>query len=118
MQILQKTYVAQRDEIILSVTTDGINLLLVSDGLVGCMHYVYLLKLENTKKNFYIGCTSDLKRRMAEHSCGNTQTTRNKNPRLIYYEAFPSKELAYKREKGLKSSGSVYNALLKRLELK
>jgi len=82
------------------------------------MYYVYLLKLENTKKNFYIGCTSDLKRRMNEHRSGNTQTTRGKNPKLIYYEAFMNEKLALKREKGLKNSGSVYNALLRRLDLK
>jgi len=82
------------------------------------MFYVYLLKLENTKKNFYIGCTSDLRRRIAKHSDGDTQTTRGKNPKLIYYEAFPNKEIAFKREKGLKTSGSVYNALLRRLDLK
>jgi putative endonuclease len=82
------------------------------------MYYVYLLKLENTKKNFYIGCTSDLRRRMKEHRIGNTQTTKGKNPKLIYYEAFISKKLALKREEGLKVSGSVYNALLRRLGLK
>lgn len=82
------------------------------------MHYVYLLKLEKTKKNFYIGCTSDLRRRMNEHRSGNTQTTRGKNPELIYYEAFIDRNLAFKREDGLKNSGSVYNALLRRLGLK
>ena len=82
------------------------------------MHYVYLLKLENTKKNFYIGCTSDLKRRLREHQSGNTQTTKGKNPKLIYYEAFSEKDLAQKREEGLKTSGSVYNALIRRLGLR
>lgn len=82
------------------------------------MYYVYVLKLENTKNNFYFGCTSDLKRRIAEHKNGNTQSTRGKNPKLIYYEAYSDKGLAFKREKGLKTSGSVYNALLKRLGLK
>ena len=82
------------------------------------MYYVYLLKLENTKKNFYIGFTSDLRKRLVEHQGGNTQTTRGKNPSLIYYEAFSDKSLAMKREKGLKNSGSVYNALLRRLGLK
>jgi putative endonuclease len=82
------------------------------------MYYVYLLKLENTKKNFYVGCTSDLRRRMAEHKSGNTQTTKGKNPKLIYYEAFINKKLAFEREDGLKNSGSVYNALLRRLNLK
>jgi putative endonuclease len=82
------------------------------------MYYVYLLKLNNTKKNFYIGFTNDLRRRIKEHSLGNTRTTKNRDPELIYYEAFNNKYLALKREKGLKSSGSVYNSLLKRLELK
>jgi len=82
------------------------------------MYYVYLLKLEKTKKNFYIGCTSDLKRRMGEHRSGNTQTTRGKDPKLIYYEAFINRGLALKREEGLKKSGSVYNSLLRRLGLK
>jgi putative endonuclease len=82
------------------------------------MYYVYLLKLNNTKKNFYIGFTNDLRRRIKEHSLGNTRTTKNRDPELIYYEAFNNKCLALKREKGLKSSGSVYNSLLKRLELK
>ena len=82
------------------------------------MYYVYLLKLENTKKNFYIGVTGDLRKRLIEHQNGNTQTTRGKNPKLIYYEAFSDKLLALRREKGLKVSGSVYNALLRRLNLK
>ena len=82
------------------------------------MYYVYLLKLNNTKKNFYIGFTNDLRRRIKEHILGNTKTTKNRDPELIYYEAFNNKYLALKREKGLKSSGSVYNSLLKRLELK
>lgn len=48
------------------------------------MYYVYLLKLENTENNFYIGFTGDLRKRLVEHQSGNTQTTRGKNPRLIY----------------------------------
>jgi len=63
------------------------------------MYYVYLLKLENTKKNFYIGCTSDLKRRMNEHRSGNTQTTKEKNPKLIYYDPFIDKKVALKKER-------------------
>lgn len=83
------------------------------------MHYVYLLRLEGIKnKDFYIGCTSDLKERMKQHLAGETKTTRGKNPVLIYYEAYDNKYLALKREKGIKSSGSVYMALMKRLELK
>lgn len=79
------------------------------------MYYVYLLKLQNTKKDYYIGCTADLRRRMIEHCSGNTQTTKGKNPKLIYYEAFLNKEMAFARERGLKLSGSVYMALMKRM---
>jgi len=55
---------------------------------------------------------------MEEHQTGKVKTTRNKNPQLLYYEAYSNKYLALKREKGIKSSGSVYIALLKRLKLK
>lgn len=83
------------------------------------MYCVYVLKLEEKGgKKYYIGCTADLRRRMAEHNHGYTRTTKNRNPELIYYEAFQTKYLALGREKRLKSSGSVYNALLRRLGLK
>ena len=83
------------------------------------MYYVYLLKLDNKGgKNYYIGYTSDLRKRMKEHIEGHVRTTKNRNPKLIYYESYNSKYLALKREKGLKSSGSVYMALMKRLNLK
>ncbi len=83
------------------------------------MYYVYLLSLEsNSGKNFYIGYTSDLRKRLKEHIAGYTKTTKNKDPKLIYYEAFQDKYLALKREKAIKSSGSVYMALFKRLNLK
>ncbi|MFA6215747.1 MAG: GIY-YIG nuclease family protein [Patescibacteria group bacterium] len=83
------------------------------------MYYVYLLKIDGIKnKDFYIGYASDLKKRLEEHLSGRVKTTKDKNPRLLYYEAYNDKYLALKREKGIKSSGSVYMALMKRLGLK
>ena len=83
------------------------------------MFYVYLLKIDGIKgKSFYIGYTSDLKKRLNEHLSGHVKTTRNRSPRLIYYEAYINKYLALKREKGIKSSGSVYMSLMKRLSLR
>jgi len=83
------------------------------------MYYVYLLRLEGIKnKDFYIGYTSDLKERMKQHVAGETKTTKGRNPKLLYYEAYNNKYLALKREKAIKSSGSVYVALMKRLKLK
>jgi len=53
------------------------------------MYYVYLLRLEGIKnKDFYIGYTSDLKERMKQHVAGETKTTKGRNPKLLYYEAY------------------------------
>lgn len=83
------------------------------------MYYVYVLQISGIKnKNFYIGYSSDLRKRFNEHLKGLVKTTKNKNPKLIYYEAYNDKYLALKREKGLKTSGSVYMGLMKRLGFK
>ena len=83
------------------------------------MYYVYILKLTGLKnKRLYIGYSSDLKRRLRQHLGGEVKTTKNKKPELIYYEAYQDKYLALKREKGIKSSGSVYNGLIRRIGLK
>ncbi|MCK5416329.1 GIY-YIG nuclease family protein [Candidatus Parcubacteria bacterium] len=83
------------------------------------MYYVYLLKCKELgTKIFYIGCSSDLRKRIGQHKNNEVKTTKGREPKLIYYEAFNNKYLAYEREKGLKSSGSVYNALLRRLKIK
>jgi putative endonuclease len=83
------------------------------------MFYVYLLKVEGIKdKNFYVGYTSDLKKRLDQHLSGEVKTTKNKNPQLVYYEAYADKYSALKREKGIKQSGSVYISLIKRLNLR
>jgi len=56
------------------------------------MYYVYLLRLEGIKnKDFYIGYTSDLKERMKQHVAGETKTTKGRNPKLLYYEAYNNK---------------------------
>ena len=83
------------------------------------MYCVYALRLTGIKdKRLYVGYTSNLKVRLLQHKLGEVETTKNKNPKLIYYETYINKSLALKREKGIKSSGSVYNALIKRLGLK
>lgn len=100
----------------------GSHLSLTSDGCLQnllIMYYVYILKITGIKdKNFYIGYSSDLKKRFEQHCKGLVKTTRDKEPKLIYYEAYKDKYLALKREKGIKNSGSVYNSLFKRLGLK
>jgi len=67
------------------------------------MFYVYLL--HSTKDNgFYIGYSTDLKRRLAEHTRGASFATNSRGPwKLLYYEAYTEREDAEGREKFLKS---------------
>ena len=81
------------------------------------MFYVYILKDQNGK--LYIGYTNDLQRRIAEHNRQKVYTSkRMSSPRLIYYEAYLDKDMAFGREKKLKQYGSSLVGLLKRLKLK
>jgi putative endonuclease len=67
-------------------------------------HYVYVLR-SLADGNFYVGYTSDLKRRLSEHQGGGVRSTKNRLPvELIYYEACRSQADATKREKYLKTA--------------
>ena len=67
------------------------------------MQYVYVLK-SFVKNRIYIGYTEDLRRRFKEHNSGNVTSTSSMRPlKLVYYEAFLSKEDARKEELFLKS---------------
>ena len=81
------------------------------------MYYVYLIVNEKNEK--YIGYTSDLRRRYTEHNAGKSKYTsqRGKEWKLVYYEAYMSKELAKARERTLKKSGSARARLYKRAGL-
>jgi len=70
------------------------------------MHYVYVIRKKQKYGNFYIGCTSNLIRRLREHSATRKD--------LIYYEAYKSKEDAVGREKQLKKYKSAWGQLKKR----
>ena len=79
------------------------------------MYYVYLLE-SHKDKSWYIGYTSDLKKRIQNHLSGNGgQTTSRKiDWKLIYYESYLDKKDAMGREKFLKS-GSGRTFLKKQL---
>jgi len=67
------------------------------------MYYVYVLKSMKNGK-LYKGFTNDLRRRVKEHNNGKSAFTKNNSPwKLIYYEAFYSKEDAKREELFLKS---------------
>jgi len=56
------------------------------------MFYVYLFH-SVTDEGFYIGFSTDLKRRLLEHKCGASFATRFRGPwKLIYYEAYTQRE--------------------------
>ncbi|MBN1521747.1 MAG: GIY-YIG nuclease family protein [Candidatus Aureabacteria bacterium] len=66
-------------------------------------YYTYILQ---SKKNgqFYIGATSNLKKRLEEHTKGLVASTKYKRPlQLIYFEACLSKNDAFRRERYLKT---------------
>jgi putative endonuclease len=67
------------------------------------MFYTYILK-SKTSGYLYTGYTSDLRKRLREHSEGKSGWTRQRRPfTLIYYEACMNEYDARAREKYLKS---------------
>lgn len=53
---------------------------------------------------FYIGFSSNLRRRMKEHKTGGSKSTKCRLPfKLLYYEAHTSEEDARRREKYFKT---------------
>jgi putative endonuclease len=70
------------------------------------MYYAYLLECQDDK-SWYIGYSSDLRKRIQDHLSGNgcRTTSTKKNWKLIYFEAYLNKQDALGREKFLKSGG-------------
>lgn len=79
-------------------------------------YYVYILQsLRN--HSFYIGCTSDLDERIAEHNRGDSYHTKKYMPwKLIYFEGYRVKEDAYDRERALKLHAQGLRRLKERLQ--
>jgi putative endonuclease len=74
------------------------------------MHYVYLLQSEAFPSQRYVGLTSDLRRRLAEHNAGKSPHTSKYVPwRLVTYVAFSNEQKAEVFERYLKSgSGHAF----------
>jgi len=80
------------------------------------MHYVYALQSLVNKNWLYIGVTDDLRQRFGEHSRGKVYSTSRYLPlRLVYYEAYLSKDDAVKREYQLKHNSQQKEQLKFRL---
>jgi putative endonuclease len=68
------------------------------------MYYVYALRSRKDGR-FYVGCTADLRKRIAEHNDGKARSTRHRVPfDLLYYEASGNQTDALHREKYLKTT--------------
>lgn len=66
-------------------------------------YFIYFIQSLKDKK-FYIGCTTDLQKRLLYHNTGKNKSTKHRAPfKLIYSERFEDKHTAYKREYYLKS---------------
>ena len=74
------------------------------------MYYVYLLRSQTHPYQTYIGSTSDLRKRLAEHNAGKSIHTNKFKPwELMTYIALPEKHLAETFERYLKSgSGRAF----------
>jgi putative endonuclease len=67
------------------------------------MFFVYALRSQKDGR-IYVGFTTDLPKRLNEHNAGKTKSTKGFRPwTLIYSEEIPTREMARKREKYLKS---------------
>jgi putative endonuclease len=71
------------------------------------MFSLYIIQNTVTKE-IYIGKTSNLKRRLAQHNSNDTKSTRGRNGKwiLIYAEAYRNKKDVDARENALKKHGS------------
>ena len=79
------------------------------------MFYVYVLK-SLKDGDFYIGSTSDLRKRYVEHNKGESKSTKSRAPfGLVYYEAYRSERDARLREQKLKYRGQARVHLMRRI---
>ena len=66
-------------------------------------YYLYILR-SLKDNNYYIGISSNVKKRLTQHNSGKTQSTKSRKPFvLIYTEELNSRLEAREREKYLKS---------------
>jgi putative endonuclease len=74
------------------------------------MYYVYIIRSISHHKQIYIGKTSNLKKRLSDHNCGNSAHTKKYVPwKLILFIGFEDHMKALDFEKYLKTgSGKAF----------
>lgn len=79
------------------------------------MFYVYLLQ-SLKDKNFYIGQTESIEKRLLEHNSGRVKSTKHREPfKLIGYETYDSRNEARWREFNLKKNSNLRLKFIKNL---
>lgn len=80
------------------------------------MFFVYILQSRKDKE-LYIGHTNDLLKRFKKHNLGLANSTKSRRPfRLVYYEAYASRQDATKREHNLKLRAKALRQLKNRIK--
>jgi putative endonuclease len=79
------------------------------------MVYVYVIRSEKDPDRFYVGYSADLKRGLGEHNDGTNHSTRGNAWRLVYYEAYATRDAAIRRERVLKGDGRTRRHLMERI---
>ena len=76
------------------------------------MHYAYIIESESYPGRRYIGYSTDLKQRLADHNRKTNRSAKSGGPwRLVFYAAFEREEEARQFEAYLKtSSGKAFAA--------
>jgi len=80
------------------------------------MFYVYCIQSLDDEERFYIGSTSDLRRRLEQHNTNENRSTKNHQWRVVYYEAYMTDHAARIREQKLKQHGNTKQALMQRIK--
>ncbi|MBI2095006.1 MAG: GIY-YIG nuclease family protein [Candidatus Omnitrophica bacterium] len=76
-------------------------------------YYVYVLKSMKNNR-FYTGSTQNLEKRLMEHQTGQSKATRYVRPfKLLFFETYPTRSEAVRREKALKTGKGREEVLLK-----
>ncbi|MEK9186245.1 MAG: GIY-YIG nuclease family protein [Patescibacteria group bacterium] len=78
------------------------------------MHFVYIAQ-SLKDLGYYVGCTTDVERRLFEHNSGKTQSLKNRRPlKIVYTEKYNNAEVAYSREKRIKAykGGEAFQKLI------
>jgi putative endonuclease len=70
------------------------------------LYFVYILQSQKDG-SYYVGSIQDLEERIQRHNQGRSLYTKGKRPwKLIYFEEFPDRSSALKRENYLKRQKS------------